>query len=140
MKITIDTNVLLSATFWEGDSQKIIDKVENKDIELILSESIIEEFIRVFNYEEIQNKIKDKNLEMKRTVEEIMAISKIVEPTEKLDIVKEDPDDNKILECALEGNVDYIITKDSHLLKLEKFRGIRIATPEEFLKLFMNRK
>ena len=78
MKITLDTNVLISATFWHGDSDKIIEKVEKKDIELILSKDIIEEFARVLKYKEIQEKVKNKNLEMKRTVEKIISISKII--------------------------------------------------------------
>jgi len=78
MKITLDTNVLISATFWKGNSDKIIEKVEKKDIELILSKDIIEEFARVLKYKEIQEKVKNKNLEMKRTVEKIISISKII--------------------------------------------------------------
>jgi len=133
MKITLDTNVLVSATFWNGNSNTILEKVENKEIELILSKEIIEEFVRVLGYREIQDKIKDKNLEMKRTIEKIISISTIVEPTEKLNIVEEDPEDNKILECAKAGNVDFIISGDNHLLKLKGFE-VKIISPEEFLK------
>jgi|SRR3989344_1069289 len=133
MKITVDTNVLISSTFWYGASNKIIEKVENKELELILSKEIIEEFLRVLNYEEIQQKIRDKNLEMKRSVEKIISISLITEPKQKFDIIKEDPDDNKILECAFERKVDYIISQDNHLLKLKNFEGIKIINPEEFL-------
>ncbi len=138
MKITADTNILISSTFWEGDSDKILEKVENKEIELVLSKEIIEEFSEVLKYDEIQDKIKDKNLEMKRTVEKITFLSTIVEPKEKLDVVKEDIDDNKILECAIEGNVDYIISNDKHLLKIKEFRGIKIIKPEEFLSDYRN--
>ncbi|MBU1198966.1 MAG: putative toxin-antitoxin system toxin component, PIN family [Nanoarchaeota archaeon] len=47
--------------------------------------------------------------------------------------MKNDPDDNKIIECALEGKADYIITQDKHLLDL-KFDKIKILTPREFLR------
>ena len=134
MKITLDTNVLISATFWHGDSDKIIEKVESKEIELVLSKEIIEEFAKVLKYKEIQEKIKNKNLEMRRTVEKIVSISKIVEPTEKLKIVKDDPDDNKFLECAKSGKVDFVISSDNHLLKLKEFGSIKIVTPKEFIK------
>jgi len=131
MKITTDTNILVSSIFWSGDSDKILEKVEKKEVELVLSEDIINELLKVLDYKEIQNKIKDKNLEMRRTVEKIVSISTIVEPKQKLGIVKEDPDDNIILECAIEGNVDYILSNDKHLLKLEEFREIKIIKPEE---------
>ena len=134
MKVTVDTNTLISATFWHGDSEKIIIKAEDKKIELILSRDIINEYSDVLGYDEIKDKIKNKKLEMRYSVGKIISISKIVEPLEKLDVVKEDPDDNKILECAKEGKVDYIVTQDKHLLKLKSFEGIEILNPCEFLK------
>lgn len=135
MRITVDTNILISATFWDGDSNKLIEKVERKEIELVLSKEILEEFAAVLNYDEIQDKIKNKDLEMKRTVEKIAAISTIVEPKQKFEIVKDDPDDNKIIDCAISGNVDYIVTNDYHLLKLKKIEGILMITPKELVQL-----
>jgi len=58
----------------------------------------------------------------------------LVEPKEKFNTIKDDPSDNKIIECAKEGKSDFIITNDNHLLKLKEFEGIRIVTPKEFLK------
>ena len=136
MRIVLDTNVLISSTFWYGASDKILRKVEAKEIELIISKEIIEEFSGVLNYEEIQQKIKDKNLEIIRSVEKIVSMATITEPKQKLDIIKENSDDNKILECAVEEKVDYIISYDSHLLNLKEFENIKILTPEEFLKKF----
>lgn len=60
MRITLDTNVLISATFWDGCSDKIIRKVENKEVELILSEEIIKEFSEVLDYKEIQDNSKSQ--------------------------------------------------------------------------------
>jgi len=138
MKVTLDTNVLISATFWYGASNKIIEKVENGEIVLVLSLDIIKEFSRVLNYKEIQEKVKSKNLEIKYTLGKIINLSEIIQPKEKFNVVKEDPFDNKFLECAYEGKVKYLITKDKHLLKLKEFRNIKIITPEEALKLFKN--
>ena len=134
MKITADTNILISATFWYGASNEILNKVERKEIELILSLEIIEEFVRILNSDEIQQKIKNKNLEMNRTVEKIIKMSTIIEPKIKLNVVKDDPSDNKFLECAKAGNVNYLVSNDKkHLLKLKEFEGIKIVSPEEFL-------
>lgn len=55
----------------------------------------------------------------------------IVTPKIKVDAVKEDPDDNKIIECALESNAEYIISYDKHLLKLKEYQRIKIVRPEE---------
>ena len=135
IRITVDTNVLISASLWHGASEKIIDKVEDKEIILVLSEQILEEYYKVLEYDEIKEKIKDKNLEIKESVLRIGTIAEIIEIKSKIDLVKEDPDDNKILECAFDGKVNYLVTKDNHLLKFKEYKGIKIITPEEFLKI-----
>ncbi|HLC70865.1 MAG TPA: putative toxin-antitoxin system toxin component, PIN family [Candidatus Nanoarchaeia archaeon] len=135
MKITVDTNILIAGTLWYGASFKILRAVEEKKVDLIISPEILEEFITAMEYPEIQEKIKNKNLEMKFTAVKIKEIATIVYPSQKLQAVPDDPDDNIIVECAVEGKVDYLISKDNHLLKLKSYDGIPIITPEEFLKL-----
>lgn len=134
MKIVLDTNVLISATFWNGDSERVLKKIEQKEFELVLSKEILEEFARVLDYEEIQDKIRDKSLEMKRTVEMVASISTIVEPHQRFRLVKDDPDDDKFLDCAFEGKARFIVSQNKHLLRLKEFEGIKIITPSEFLK------
>ena len=72
---------------------------------------------------------------VKIALSDLAAISLFIEPLERVSIVREDPDDNKILECAIAAKADFIITGDSHLLKLENFKSIKIVTANEFLKL-----
>ena len=50
-----------------------------------------------------------------------------------MDVVKEDPDDNKIIECAIESEAEYILSYDNHLLRLKEYLGIKIIKPEEAL-------
>ena len=137
MKITADTNTLISATFWHGASDRIISKVEAKEIHLILSEEIIKEYAEVLDYEEIKDKIRDKNLAMKHSVNKIISISTIIEPKTRLNVIKDDPDDNKILECAIAGKVDCIVSNDRHLLKLKIFQNIPILTPDDFVEKYL---
>jgi len=139
MKIISDTNVLISATFWDGDSHKIISKVESKEVELILSEENVKEYEEVLEYKEIQDKIKDKQLEMKLTAQKIRSLAKIVTPSKKISAVKDDPDDDRILETAIEGKVDYIVSRDKHLLKLKEYENIKIVSQKEFLDI-LNQK
>ena len=136
MRVTVDTNVLVSATFWYGASYRIIELIEQGKVELVLSEPIIREFSAVLEYEEIKKKIVNKGLLMLRTVEKLVLMSKMVVPAIKIAVVKEDPDDDKILECAVAGDVNYLISKDNHLLNIVKYGKIKIVTPEEFLNLF----
>jgi len=72
---------------------------------------------------------------IKEWVDLIIRNSIIVEPREKITIVKDDTKDNIFIETAVAGNVDCIISQDNHLLKLKEFRGIKIITPEEFNKI-----
>jgi predicted nucleic acid-binding protein len=62
-------------------------------------------------------------------------VSKIVEPDIKVDFVKEDPKDNKIIEAAIAGKAKFIVTGDTHhLLPLKKIENIKIVSVKEFLK------
>ena len=135
MKVVLDTNILVSGTFWTGDSFKILKKIDNKEIELILSQELIEEYNEVIYSDEIIEKAKNKDLTLNSIVQKIISNAIIVEPKKNFDIIKEDSDDNRILECAVEWHVDYIITQDNHLLKLKEFNKIKIVTPKEFLNL-----
>ena len=68
-------------------------------------------------------------------VRELEAICEIVTPTRNIAVVKADPYDNMILECAVEGKVDYVVSGDNHLLKLERFEDIPILSPAQFLEV-----
>jgi len=65
----------------------------------------------------------------------IIESSVIINPKIKLNVIKEDPDDNKFLEAGISGNADLIISQDKHLLKLKEYQGIKIVSPEEALLL-----
>ncbi len=136
MKVVLDTNVLISATFWEGEAFKIIRLIEEKKIACFISKQIIEEYIKVANSDELIEKANEKNLSIKLSAMKLIEICKIVEPGRKIDVVKEYPDDNKIIECAVEAKADYIVTYDAkHILPIKEFEGIRIVSPTEFLKI-----
>lgn len=135
MKVTLDTNVLVSGTFWTGDSFRILDLIDKNKLKSVTSKEIIGEYYEVISTDEIIDKIKDKGLTMLKIVHKVIKNSEIVESSIKLDIVKDDHNDNKILECAKAGKVDYIISQDEHLLKLKEFEGIPIIKPDKFLEL-----
>ena len=60
--------------------------------------------------------------------------SQITEPKIKINVVKDDPKDNIILECALACNADYVVSGDRHLFEMKEHKGIKIVKPAEFLK------
>ena len=136
MKIVIDTNVWLSGIFWEGEASKILEKAEKKDVQIIISEDILSEIIKVLNREsKFQKYILDLRLSIEDLLRTILSISNLIETKIKLDVIKEDPKDNIILEAAIDGKVEYLISYDKHLLNMIEFRGIKIISPGEFLKI-----
>ncbi|HIJ03014.1 TPA: putative toxin-antitoxin system toxin component, PIN family [Candidatus Woesearchaeota archaeon] len=134
IRVTLDTNILVSGTFWTGDSYRILELIDKKKITSILSKEIIAEYINTVISEEITEKIENKKLIAAKTAQKVVMMSEIVEPTRKIDRIKEDPEDNKILECATTGKAGYIITNDNHLLNIKGFEGIKILTPRQFLE------
>lgn len=135
IKIVLDTNALISATFWYGDSYKIVQLCESRKLQLFISKDTIEEYMRVLEYPEIKDKIKNKNLDFKLTTRKIISFATLVEPKRKIQSVEDDPDDDKFLEAAIEGNCNFIVTSDNHLLKLKEFEEIKIIKPNEFLEM-----
>ena len=74
IKIVVDTNVLVSSSFWYGSSDRIMNMVEQEKVKLFLSRHILKEFVTVLAYDEIQKKVADKKLEMKRTIDKIISL------------------------------------------------------------------
>jgi putative PIN family toxin of toxin-antitoxin system len=130
VKAKVDTNVLISATLFGGNPEKILDLVEEGKVELIISEEILGEFKEV-----LQEKFGFDSDMAELTASDIKEISSLVVPTQKVDVVKEKGADNRILECAVEGKVQYIISGDKrHLLPLKEYKGIKIVSSAQFLK------
>jgi putative PIN family toxin of toxin-antitoxin system len=67
------------------------------------------------------------------------SVTLLVDPAVSLDLIQDDPDDNRVLECAAEGNADMIVSGDRHLLRLERFGEIPILRVREFLDMFSQR-
>ncbi len=86
-------------------------------------------------YGEILKRDFEHNEEEKdERIKELIKILIIVFPKEKIEFIKVDSDDDKVLEGAVEANADFIVSYDHHLLDLEKFREIIILKPEETLR------
>ena len=127
MVITFDTNVLLSATLWDGSvAQKLLFDLIRQGIKIYSTTEILSE------YQEILKRDFDfSDKEISEIMEKVLVFVTLVNPKTKVNVVKDDPDDDVIIECALESESEYIITYDKHLLNLKEYRGIQIIRPEE---------
>ncbi|MBI2672330.1 putative toxin-antitoxin system toxin component, PIN family [Candidatus Woesearchaeota archaeon] len=132
MKAVLDTNVFISGIFWEGNfCSQIIEVWKEGKITLVTSSPIIEELIKVLK----DFKVQMQDEEIKEWEKVIIENAVIVESSIKLDLIKDDPSDNKFIEAALTGKAKFLVSQDKHLLRLKQYENIKIVTPEDFLKL-----
>ena len=129
--VAADTNVIVSALLWEGNESKIIGLVEEGKIKLLTSVTLLNELKKVLMYKRfgLDEKTVDDN------VKYVLTISEIISPKRSLRVIREDPADDKVLECALEGKARYIVSGDKHLLRLKEFRGIKVIRAKELLNI-----
>ena len=136
MKVVLDTNVWLSGVFWKGEAFHLIQNLIDKKMELLISQDILNEIVEVLNREEkFQRFIDSRKENIEDLIRKILSVSTLIETKTKLQIVKDDPKDDIILEIALDGKAGYIVTYDHHLINMIEFRKIKILMPEEFLKI-----
>ena len=141
MKVVLDTNVFVSATFWSVPSFQIMRLIDESKLELILSKDILIEYDFVVRSNEILDKITTmQQLAIAGAIQKILLKAKIIEPKIKLNVVKADPDDNIIIEAAVEGGADFIVSQDKHLTDLVAYGNIKILKPIEFLKILEREK
>ena len=130
MKIAVDTNFLVSATQWDYSvSHKLLERLIRSNTEIFTTKEILDEFAEVLKRDFLYNEADIENL-----LEKILQFLTLVSPSMKIDVVKEDADDNKIIECAIESKAEYILSYDKHLLNLKEYDGIKIVRPEEIIK------
>jgi len=136
IKCVIDTNVIISAILNpKGIPGKIVEAWFKHEFLAVTSEFLLQELQRVLHYPHIQRiKLISEN-EINKFVHDIINISQLIEVSSTIDVVKKDITDNQVLATALDGQVNYIVSGDHHLLDLGDFRGIKIVKPIEFLNI-----
>ena len=136
LKVVVDTNTIISAPLSEdGNPAKIFELLLIEEISNFRSEDITNEIIEVFNRGKIKKLISEDKIHF--IIDNYKKFSKLVKPSVKLNVVKEDDDDNKVLECAETANADYIISGDEHLLKLRNYKNAKIVSSKEFLDIYL---
>ena len=132
MKVVIDTNVFVSS-FFGGNPRKIIDFWKKGKISLCVSKNILDEYIEV---------LQRIGLGDGREVEELLSLFAkgfnilFTTKTPKIKAVRDDPDDDKFIECAVGLKAEVIITGDKALKAMNEYMGIKILTPQQFLKTY----
>lgn len=124
-----DTNVLFSAVGWGGPPLKCLRLAQKGAIQSCTCLEILEELS-----EKLCIKLDYSRKQAAEVTDKLLAFSIVVPITGKLQVVVDDPDDDKVLECAILAQATHLVTGDRrHLLPLGTYRGIKIMTPAEFL-------
>ena len=130
VKVVFDTNVWISI-FMDKRLKDEFLRVK-QDLTVYVSEDIGLEVSKVLQYPKVFEILRKAGIREKEILRVLVVNSRWVEPKVKLNIVNEDEEDNKILECALASRADIIVSGDKHLLNLGRFKKTRILTPREF--------
>jgi hypothetical protein len=132
LRVVLDTNSLVSALITRGKPRALLRKIIDKKLTLVISNQIIQEFKIVMKRPKFQRYVDSSDIDEFLT--RLIKISELIEVKSDFNIVKGDPTDDIILNCAYDGKVDYIVSGDEHLLALKNFKGIKIVTADETLK------
>lgn len=130
-KVVIDTNVFVSGLTFKGKPREVLDLAWKGEIEVCISPFILREL-----EETLKKDFGWDRDQIKHAIEKIKAKTILIHPKNKVSVIKEKDDDNRILECAIEGRVQYLISGDrKHLLPLKEYQRTKILSPAEFLKV-----
>lgn len=129
LRIVLDTNVIVSAIIFNGKPRAIYDFVLNERYRTITSSTLISELTGI-----LIKKFSFSLAEINLIEYQIREIFEVVHPKESINEVR-DVDDNRVLEAAIAGKCQYIITGDRDLLDLKSYHQIKILTPSDFLEL-----
>lgn len=130
--VVFDTNILISARLSpRGSPFSCLAEARRGAVESVTCEDILDEF-----QEKLEQKFGYSAARARDAVEEVRSISRPVTITNTLQAISQDPDDNMVLECAVIGGADYIVSGDKrHLLVLGSYQNIPIVTAAQFLAI-----
>jgi putative PIN family toxin of toxin-antitoxin system len=129
VRVVFDTNILISALLFPGGrGEAALRRIIEERDELVLSKPIVDELLGI-----LARKFFRDAEELAHVAVFISDIATLVRPRRRLAIVKDEPD-NRVLECALTGNAEAIVTGDHELLALREFRGVRVLSLRDYLQ------
>jgi len=137
LRVVLDTNVLVSGLIMLGKPRELLSIVARREANLVLSREILNEFMKVVKRKKFTEYVAEEQIE--RFVENIERIAEFIEPESRFEVV-DDPKDDIVINTAIDGRADLIISGDHHLLSLKEFRGIKIVSVEEAVRKLKKRR
>ncbi len=132
MKIVIDTNVVISGTFFGGFPRKILEAVVNNKVDAYANTKIIKEYLDI-----VKEMIVDKGGKIDENIlSPFIEKLNLVKPVSKIKISR-DKDDDKFIECAIDSKALYVVSGDKDLLDIVEFQNISIITAKDFFNQYL---
>lgn len=129
-RIVLDTNVLISAIGWRGAEYQLYSRCRSGEPQLAISPELLDELRRVLRYP----KLGFDEYEIDEFVSDVLDHAAHVTPSHRLHVVEEDPDDDRVIECAVEAGARFIVSGDRHLLELAAYSGVQILDARSALR------
>lgn len=136
MVVVADTNILISALLWNGQTTPVFHLVRDGKIQIAVNESLLDEFERVLSYSKFHQQFTKLGKTPSQIIQEFLEIAILVDDIPIPPTILEDLSDDRVLACAFAASASMIISGDQHLLKLKRWRGIPIVTARTFLNRF----
>ena len=127
--VTPDSNLYISALIWDGKPEQLLEMALARKVRLFISDPIMDEVMEV-----LETKFRHSPKRLALEKEYLSKCTARCVPKVKLEVVKDDPEDNKIVECAVHSRSEAIITNDKDLLRMEEYNGIKMMKVHEFLR------
>lgn len=131
MRVAIDTNVFIAAILFRGEASKLLSLWKSKKIKLLMSKEVLQEYISVLMYPNFQLFEWELNYILGK---QLLPFIEPIKVSSSYRLVKDDPEDNKFINLAIDGKAKYIISGDKHLLELKDSKIIKILSIKEFLE------
>ena len=129
-----DANIYISALISaKGASARLVELLAGNTLSVAMSTAIFDEIRRVTHYPRIRKKYHLAEAEVDEFLDLLRDQVLWMEPNEVVQVIEDDPDDDKYLACAVAANAQFIVSGDRHLRDLERYQGIEILTPAAFL-------
>ncbi len=136
MKVVLDTNVAVSAAINPGGTPaQVILGWQRGAYTWVTSDALLDELTRTFSSQQVRRHFTWHQDEIDDFLFSVSDSAEVVSPQQEITRITTDPDDNRVLEAAVEAEADYIVTGDRDLLDLESHGGVKIVTPAEFLAI-----
>lgn len=133
MRVTVDTNIVVSAFLWGGNPSRVLDSAKGGSIILFTSPTLIEELVDVLSRKHLAKQLAAVGSSVAEIVDEYKALSELIDAPDIEPVIIRDPDDDAVIACAVASQSDVIVSGDKDLLDLGEYQDIRILKAADLL-------